>query len=535
MKTFEKKSKMTTPPVRRGRTPVLPSFNPAAQIQRAQIRQVLRSPQVQAKLAIGQPNDKYEQEADYVADEVMRIPEPRVQRQIEPEEEEEEEKEEKEEKEEEEMLQAKPLSDLITPLVQRQVEPEEEEEEEEYIQPKAENSHSQKITPNLELRIQSLKGGGQPLPKSERAFFEPRFGYDFSRVRVHSNPEAVNIAETLNAKAFTTGRDVVFGAGQYAPEMATGKRLLAHELTHVIQQFLGKNSVSPILQRQTLQIDPAEQKILRANPTSEIKEHDLPPKGYSPGKYVGHYKIIGNKTLKGYAKDVEGRLRYTERTYLIVEAIKGTWLSKITYDLGWGYFFPKEKGYGAYDRTVVYPLSVHPMLHLADWIEPGQRFAVLEPASEKIWMGMYKMAKLEGTVPSKFSRKWSWRFVLGGSVGPGVQADVYLLEIRNDRKKEDTKLFNYAGGGFGLGVNMPGGKSKWETIETDQYIEIEDFEGHATYWSMGLAYGYSELTAWNPKLTGNTKHAVVMAGWGFGPIGGGITEGWLEMRSGGGF
>ena len=522
MKTFEKKSKMTTPPVRRGRTPVLPSFDPAAQIQRAQIRQVLRSPQVQAKLTIGQPNDKYEQEADYVADEVMRMPEPEVQRQVEPEE------------EEEETLQAKPLSDLITPLVQRQVEPEEEEEEE-YIQPKAENSHSQKITPNLELRIQSLKGGGQPLPKSERAFFEPRFGYDFSRVRVHSNPEAVNIAETLNAKAFTTGRDVVFGAGQYAPEMATGKRLLAHELTHVIQQFLGKNSVSPILQRQTLQIDPAEQKILRANPTSEIKEHDLPPKGYSPGKYVGHYKIIGSKTLKGYAKDVEGRLRYTERTYLIVEAIKGTWLSKITYDLGWGYFFPKEKGYGAYDRTVVYPLSVHPMLHLADWIEPGQRFAVLEPASEKIWMGMYKMAKLEGTVPSKFSRKWSWRFILGGSVGPGVQADVYLLEIRNDRKKEDTKLFNYAGGGFGLGVNMPGGKSKWETIETDQYIEIEDFEGHATYWSMGLAYGYSELTAWNPKLTGNTKHAVVMAGWGFGPIGGGITEGWLEMRSGGGF
>ena len=113
MKTFEKKSKMTTPPVRRGRTPVLPSFNPAAQIQRAQIRHVLRSPQVQATLTIGQPDDKYEQEADYVADEVMRIPEPRVQPQLE---------------EEEEMLQAKPLAEQINPLVQRQVEPEEENE-----------------------------------------------------------------------------------------------------------------------------------------------------------------------------------------------------------------------------------------------------------------------------------------------------------------------------------------------------------------------------------------------------------------------
>ena len=83
MKTFEKKSKMTTPPVRRGRTPVLPSFNPAAQIQRAQIRQVLRPLQVQTKLTIGQPIDIYEQEADRVAEEVMRMPEPQVQRQAE--------------------------------------------------------------------------------------------------------------------------------------------------------------------------------------------------------------------------------------------------------------------------------------------------------------------------------------------------------------------------------------------------------------------------------------------------------------------
>jgi len=92
------------------------STNPAAQIQRAQIRHVLRSPQVQAKLTIGQPNDKYEQEADILADEVMRLPEPGVQRQIEPEE------------EEEETLQAKPLAEQINPLVQRQVEPEEENE-----------------------------------------------------------------------------------------------------------------------------------------------------------------------------------------------------------------------------------------------------------------------------------------------------------------------------------------------------------------------------------------------------------------------
>ena len=520
MKTFEKKIKPASSPVRRWRTQILPSFNPAAQSQRAQIRQVLRSPRLQTKLTIGQPNDKYEQEADRVADEVMRMPEPQVERQP--------------KEEEEELIQTKPLADQITPLVQRQVEPEEEEEKE-VLQAKQLPGQTPEVAPDLESRINAIRGGGQPLPKFVRNFFEPRFGRDFGNVRVHNDSQSAETARALNARAFAVGNDIFFGIGQYSQERLEGKRLLAHELTHVIQQFLGKNSVSPILQRPTLRLDCAEQTILRANPTSERKEHELPPKGYSPGKYAGHYKVIGSKTLKGYAKDVEGRWRYTERTYLIVEAIKGTWLSKITYDLGWGNFYPKEEGYGAYDRTVVYPLSVPLVLHLADWIEPGQRFAVLEPGNEKIWVTMHKMAKIKGTVPLEFSRKWSWRFILGGSVGVGPQAEVYLLEIRNDRLKEDTQLFNYAGGGFGLNVSMPAGKTDWETVETDQYIEIADFEGHATYWSVGLAYGYSELTAWNPKLTGKTKNAIAMASWGFGPIGGGITEGWLEMRSGGGF
>jgi len=273
MKTFEKKSKMTTPPVRRGRTPVLPSFNPTAQIQRAQIRQVLRFPHVQAKLTIGQPNDKYEQEADYVADEVMRMPEPGVQRQVEPEEEEEETLQPKplvsqitplvqvqvqRQEEEEETPQAKPLAEQITPLVQRQIEPEEEEEEaiqtkladgmqvqrqeepeeeeEEPIQTKQVRTRAPSETPNLASRIESLKGSGQPLPRSVRAFFEPRFGHNFSQVRVHTDAQADKTARAVNARAFTLGRDIVFGVGEHAPNTASGRKLLAHELTHVVQQ-----------------------------------------------------------------------------------------------------------------------------------------------------------------------------------------------------------------------------------------------------------------------------------------------------------
>ncbi|MFY9608511.1 MAG: DUF4157 domain-containing protein [Blastocatellia bacterium] len=81
-----------------------------------------------------------------------------------------------------------------------------------------------------------LSSPGQPLDLATRAFFEPRFGHDFSRARIHTDSQAAESARSVNAMAFTVGWDVVLGAGQYAPETVAGKRLLAHELTHVVQQ-----------------------------------------------------------------------------------------------------------------------------------------------------------------------------------------------------------------------------------------------------------------------------------------------------------
>ena len=81
-----------------------------------------------------------------------------------------------------------------------------------------------------------LRSPGQPLDASARSFMEPRFGHDFSGVRVHADDRAATSARAVNALAYTVGRDVVFGAGQYAPGTIAGKRLLAHELTHVVQQ-----------------------------------------------------------------------------------------------------------------------------------------------------------------------------------------------------------------------------------------------------------------------------------------------------------
>lgn len=155
---------------------------------RAAIRHILRGPRVQTKLAVSRPNDKYEQEADRIADQVMAMPDPKLQRQP-------------ENTEEEEILQTKPLTDQITPMVQRQEETAEEEEEE--LQAKSKPGETPAVTPSLEARINSLKGGGRPLDPATRSFFEPRFGRDFSHVRVHADTNASEAAKSVNARSLS--------------------------------------------------------------------------------------------------------------------------------------------------------------------------------------------------------------------------------------------------------------------------------------------------------------------------------------------
>lgn len=89
-------------------------------------------------------------------------------------------------------------------------------------------------------------GGGSPLEPETRAFMERRLGHDFSDVRVHSGTKADESAHAINAQAYTVGTDVVFRAGRYAPETDAGRRVLAHELTHVVQQRAGPVAGTPV-------------------------------------------------------------------------------------------------------------------------------------------------------------------------------------------------------------------------------------------------------------------------------------------------
>lgn len=202
------------------------------------VQRLLQSRVIQAKLAINQPGDEYEQEADRVAEQVMRMVDieasgvsnapAHAQRKCaacasghslcsEC---------------EEETIQRKPLASTITPFIQRRTQK----------QP----GKNPEVNSQTAAKINTMRGNGQPLADASRSFFEQRFGYDFSQVRVHSDTSAAEAARSLNARAFTIGKDVTFGDGQYSPETDEGKKLLAHELTHVVQQ---RKDVGPFIQR----------------------------------------------------------------------------------------------------------------------------------------------------------------------------------------------------------------------------------------------------------------------------------------------
>lgn len=127
-----------------------------------------------------------------------------------------------------------------------QVEPNQGEDEKKKLQ-KKEAGASALPSQSTSQYIGSLNGRGKSLPLQANRFFSARMGYDFSQVRIHTDKSAADSAKDINAKAFAVGHHIVFNEGQYDTESGPGKRLLAHELAHVVQQ----NSSTDLLQRIT--------------------------------------------------------------------------------------------------------------------------------------------------------------------------------------------------------------------------------------------------------------------------------------------
>lgn len=162
---------------------------------------------VQTKLSVSAPNDPYEREADQVADRVMRMPEPTVQRSC-----------------------ASCASGAGTcPKCE-----EEKKQRAQVIQRKPQDSGDARTS--LPDEFLSGMGSGQPLDRAARAFMESRIGHDFGSIRVHTGERAAQSAQALNAQAYTAGNNVVFAANRYNPATRGGRWLLAHELAHTVQQ-----------------------------------------------------------------------------------------------------------------------------------------------------------------------------------------------------------------------------------------------------------------------------------------------------------
>ncbi|HEY6376809.1 MAG TPA: DUF4157 domain-containing protein [Edaphobacter sp.] len=160
---------------------------------------------LQAKLAINRADDEYEQEADSLADKVTQMPEPQPQG-------------------------ACACGDTCPTCRKKH------SEEDGHVQTKQIQPSNYDQSPAPASVHETLRAPGHPLPQSVRSFMEPRFGYDFSGISIHSNAAAAQSAAEVKAHAYTVGSDIVFGSAQFSPDTSEGRWLLAHELAHVVQQ-----------------------------------------------------------------------------------------------------------------------------------------------------------------------------------------------------------------------------------------------------------------------------------------------------------
>lgn len=220
-------------------------------------------PFFQPKLSVNQPGDNHEQEADMMADKVMRMTNP-----------------------------ANGKAPFFQPDItgiQRKCQHCEEEEK---LQRKESSDGEVPVSNELNNYVGSLGSFGQPLSPNSKSFFEPRFGHDFSDVRVHTNAVAAKSAQSINALAYTIGNNIVFNTGQFSPKSDSGKKLIAHELTHVVQQGKGISTkkIQRVMEYPKKGLDPWLTEAVPQSPnpiTPAPKTGPLPsePKPYDPHPY----------------------------------------------------------------------------------------------------------------------------------------------------------------------------------------------------------------------------------------------------------
>ncbi|MCB9314791.1 MAG: DUF4157 domain-containing protein [Lewinellaceae bacterium] len=259
---------------------------------------------IQPKLKVNAPDDAHEREADAIAERVMRMPQGGentlvsgagpivIQRRCDCAEEPEVQRQEMNEEEETVQRQTYEFGGTGPIGIQRACAACEEEKklqrqesEEETVQTKSmmhpASGGGFTASPQLSFRIKNSKGMGSPLSGHTLSYMNSAFNADFSQVRIHTTSQAAEMSRGIRAEAFTYGSDIYFDQGKYKPETPEGKRLLAHELTHVVQQEKSRISrkeaaADPVVEKQSVcqQLAPSKA-IEQTNPTSKPGTNNL--------------------------------------------------------------------------------------------------------------------------------------------------------------------------------------------------------------------------------------------------------------------
>jgi Domain of unknown function (DUF4157) len=270
------------------------------------MHRLLGSAVIQTKLTVGPADDEYEREADRVADEVMRMPTsppeihrnshsvPRKCHECE----------------------SADSDAAVSGHIRRKCaacaqEEEERSEDERRVQAKSADAATPEVASDVDAYLRSSGGRGRPLDPDTRSDFEARFGQDFEQVRVHDDGAAAASARTLNARAYTFGHNIVFGSGEFAPATSEGRRLLSHELTHVVQQGVAARDVPG-----------------NALAQSTIRRDDKPPQP-SKAAQNQHY-VIGDKNLDVGGGTFLAKMETLKTALMKTSPTGGAWTLSIT-------------------------------------------------------------------------------------------------------------------------------------------------------------------------------------------------------------
>ncbi len=513
----------------------------AEELQRQPEEEELQAKAIQPKLTIGQPGDKYEQEADSMAAKVMAMPDSAVQREAMPEEEDE--------------LQ-------MRPQLQRQTIPEEEDET---LQAKPQiqaNGTAPEAPANFDNQLAQHKGSGQPLPDETRAFMEPRFGADFSNVRVHETPD---LANAIQAQAFTHGQDIYFNSGKYNPGSSGGKELLAHELTHVVQQreeisLQSETSGGLKSQKQTQAQKTQERLWYEQNPSPKVQASDDLLVLWNFPINMALVRPVHKKAIRNFVKNRNDLFWLKSRSFHVIGRASVSGSDELNLSLS-------ERRAQAVEETLLNTLSniegvnvsnhrIHAFGQGSTEISALRNSPIGSAMSRRVDIKIGKpsyssRSPVQSEQPEasperkKNSRNFRFRPFISAGIASFGAIDYLIFEIF-DLTNKRTALFHYLGVGAGLsvgvrrlpipsiGTSMAG---SWKSFKTLKPIGLEDFEGKAEHASIGLQVGvgptFESLYLRNPVNFGASAIELNWGGWwevGGANAGGLMTSGkaWIE-------